>query len=35
MAGALNIFTEVRKEKLEIQTTAQMATDITAIVRKI
>ena len=35
MAGALNIFTKVWKEKLEIQTTAQMATDITAIVRKI
>ena len=32
VAGALNIFTEVQKEKFEIQTIAQMVADITAIV---
>ena len=35
MAGNLNIFTELQKEKFEIQTTAQMAAYITAIVGKI
>ena len=35
VAGALNIFTEVRKEKFEIQTIAQMAGNITAIVWKV
>ena len=34
VAGALNIFTEVQKEKFEIQTIAQMVADITAIVGK-
>ena len=29
VAGNLNIFTEVRKEKFEIQTIAQMVADIT------
>ena len=32
MARALIIFTEVQKQKFEIQTIAQMATDIDAIV---
>ena len=32
MARALNIFTEVQKEKFEIQTIAQMDADINAIV---
>ena len=32
VAGALNIFTEVQKEKFEIQTIAHMFADITAIV---
>ena len=35
MAGALNIFTEVQKEKFEIQTIAQMVADIAAIVGKV
>ena len=35
MAGALNIFTEVQKDKIEIQTIAQMVADITAIVVKV
>ena len=35
MAGALNIFTKVHQEKFEMQTIAQMAADITAIVGKI
>ena len=35
VAGALNIFTEVQKEKFEIQTIAQMVADITAIVGKV
>ena len=35
MAGALNIFTEVQKEKFEIQTIAQMDADITAVVGKV
>ena len=30
VTGALNIFTEVQKDKLEIQTIEQMAADITA-----
>ena len=34
MAGALNIFTEVQKEKFEIQTIAKMVADIIAIVGK-
>ena len=35
VAGALNIFTEIQKDKLEIQTIAQMVADITAIVLQI
>ena len=35
VAGALNIFTEVQKEKFEIQTIAQMVADINAIVEKV
>ena len=35
VAGALNIFTEIQKEKFEIQTIAQMAADITAIAGKV
>ena len=35
VAGALNIFTEVQKEKFEIQTIAKMVADITAIVGKV
>ena len=35
VAGALNIFTEVQKEKFEIQTIAQMVADITAIAGKV
>ena len=35
VAGALNIFTEIQKEKFEIQTIGQMAADITAIVGKV
>ena len=35
VAGALNIFTEVQKEKFEIQTIAQMVAYITAIVGKV
>ena len=35
VTGALNIFTEVQKEKFEIQTIAQMVPDITAIVGKV
>ena len=35
VAGALNIFTEVQKEKFEIQTITQMVADITAIVGKV
>ena len=35
VAGALNIFTEVQKEKFEIQTFVQMVADITAIVGKV
>lgn len=34
MAGALNIFTEAKKEKFVIQTIVQMGADITAIVGK-
>ena len=35
VAGALNIFTELQKEKFEIQTIAKMVADITAIVGKV
>ena len=35
MAGALNIFTEVQKEKFEIQKIAQMAADVTTTVGKV
>ena len=35
VAGALNIFTEVQKEKFEIQTMAPVVADITAIVGKV
>ena len=35
VAGALNIFTEVQKEKFEIQTIAQMVVDVTAIAGKV
>ena len=35
VAGALNIFTEIQKDKFEIQTIAQMVADITAIVGKV
>ena len=35
VAGALNTFTEIRKEKFQIQTIAQMITDITAVVGKV
>ena len=35
VAGVLNIFTEVHKDKFEIQTIAQMVADITAIVGKV
>ena len=35
MARALNIFTEVQKEKFKIQTIAQKVADITAIVWKV
>ena len=35
MAGALNIFTEVQKEKFEILTIAQMVADVAAIVGKV
>ena len=35
LAGGLNIFTEAREQKLEIKAIAQMAADITEIVRKI
>ena len=35
MAGALNIFTEVQKDKFEIQSIAQMVADITAILEKV
>ena len=35
VAGALNIFTEVQKEKFKIQTIVQMVADITAIVGKV
>ena len=35
VAGALNIFTEVQKDKFNIQTIAQMVVDITANVGKV
>ena len=35
VAGALNIFTEIQKDKFEIQTIAQMVADITAVVGKV
>ena len=35
VAGALNIFTEIQKERFETQTVAQMVADITAIVGKV
>ena len=35
VAGTLNIFTEIQKDKFEIQTIAQMVADITAIVGKV
>ena len=35
VAGALNIFAEVQKDKFEIQTIAQMNANITAIVGKV
>ena len=35
VAGALNIFTELQKEKFEIETIAKMVADITAIVGKV
>ena len=35
MAGALNIFHEVQKDKFEMQAIAQMVADITTIVRKV
>ena len=34
-AGALNIFTEVQKDKFQIKIIAQMVADITAIVGKV
>ena len=35
VAGALNIFTEVQKDKFQIKTIALMVADITAIVGKV
>ena len=35
VAGALNIFTEIQKDKFNIQTIAQMVADITANVGKV
>ena len=35
MAGALNIFTEIKKDKFEIQTIAQIVADITVMVWKV
>ena len=35
VAGALNIFTEVQKDKFQIKIIAQMVADITAIVGKV
>ena len=35
MAGAPNIFTKVQKDKFETQTVAQMAADITTILRNV
>ena len=35
VTGALNTFTEVQKEKFQIQTIAQMIADITTVVEKV